>query len=135
MCLDGPLLNEQPAWPVGCSGTEQRDLFSATRNQTFSGGEEKLLFLCANFVDQTKSASSKCSDKDMDCCMCRVDPNGEPNANHLRPLVKFTKIIASTFVACSQTLYFFIRDRRSIFSLEIVDFAYENKSRGGYIDQ
>ena len=81
MCLYGPLLNEQPAWPVGCSGTEQRDLFSATRNQTFSGGEEKLLFLCANFVDQTKSASSKCSDKDMDCCMCRVDPNGEPNAN------------------------------------------------------
>ena len=81
MCLYGPLLNEQPAWPVGCSGTVQRDLCSATRNQTFSGGEEKLLFSCANFVDQTKSASSKCSDKDMNCCMCRVDPNGEPNAN------------------------------------------------------
>ena len=52
----------------------------------------------------------------------------------MRPLVKFTKIIASTFVACSQILYFFIRDRRSIFSLEIVDFAYENKSRGGFIE-
>ena len=78
MCLYGPLLNEQP---VGCSGTVQRDLCSATRNQTFSGGEEKLLFSCANFVDQTKSASSKCSDKDMNFCMCRVDPNGEPNAN------------------------------------------------------
>ena len=46
-----------------------------------SGGKGKLLLSCANFVDQTKSASSKCSDKDMNCCMCRVDPNGEPNAN------------------------------------------------------
>ena len=44
----------------------------------------------------------------------------------------FTKIIASTFVACSQTFYFFFRDRRSIFSLEIVDFAYKN--RRGFID-
>ena len=79
MCLYGPLLNEQPAWPVGSSGTVQRDLFSATRNQTFSGGEEKLFILCANFVDQTKC--SKCSDKDMNFCMCRVDPKGEPNAN------------------------------------------------------
>ena len=25
-----------------------------TRNQTFSGGDEKLLFSCANFVDQNK---------------------------------------------------------------------------------
>ena len=32
---------------------------TATRNQTFSGCEEKLLFSCANFVDQTKSARSK----------------------------------------------------------------------------
>ena len=62
MCPYGPLLNKQTA---GCSGTVQRDLCSATRNQTFSGGEEKLLFSCANFVDQTKSASSKWSDKDM----------------------------------------------------------------------
>ena len=81
MCLYGPLLNEQPAWPVGCSETVQRALFSATRNQTFSGGEEKLLILCANFVDQTKSVNTKCSDKDMNFCICRVDPNGEPNAN------------------------------------------------------
>ena len=81
MCLYGPLSNEQPAWSVGCSETVQRALFSATRNQTFSGGEEKLLILCANFVDQTKSVSSKCSDKDMNFCMCRVDPKGEPNAN------------------------------------------------------
>ena len=81
MCLYGPLLNEQPAWPVGCSGTVQRDLCSATRNQTFSGGEGKLSFPCANFVDQTKSASSKCSDKDMNFCMCRVDAIGERNAN------------------------------------------------------
>ena len=78
MCPYGPLLNEQT---IGCSGTVQRDLCSATRNQTFSGGEEKLLFSCSNFVDQTKSASSKCNDKDMNCCMRRVDPNGEPNAN------------------------------------------------------
>ena len=42
----------------------------------------------------------------------------------------FTKIIVSTFVACSPTFYFFYRDRRSIFSLEIVDFAYENKTAG-----
>ena len=28
---------------------------TATRNQTFIGGEEKLLFSCANFVDQTKT--------------------------------------------------------------------------------
>ena len=62
MCPYGPLLYEQT---IGCSGTVQRDLCSATRNQTFRGGEEKLLFSCANFVDQTKSASSKCSDKDM----------------------------------------------------------------------
>ena len=74
MCPYGPLLNEQT---VGSSGTVQRDLFSATRNQTFSGGEEKLLFSCANFVDQTKSASSKCSDKDMNFCMCRVDEEEE----------------------------------------------------------
>ena len=53
--LCGPLYEQ----PVGCSGTVQRDLCSATRNQTFSGGEEKLLFSCANFVDQTKSARSK----------------------------------------------------------------------------
>ena len=33
MCLYGPLLNEQP---VGCSGTLQRDLCSATRNQTLA---------------------------------------------------------------------------------------------------
>ena len=50
MCPYGPLLNEQT---IGCSGTVQRDLCSATRNQTFSGGAEKLLFSCANFVDQT----------------------------------------------------------------------------------
>ena len=81
MCLYGPLLNEQPAWPVGCSGTVQRDLCSATRSQTFIGGEENRVFSCANFVDQTKSASSKCSDKGMNSCMCRVDPNGEPSAN------------------------------------------------------
>ena len=81
MCLYGPLFNEQPAWPVGCSETVQRALFTATRNHTFSGGEEKLLILCANFVDQTKSVSSKCSDKDMNFCTCRVDPKGEPNAN------------------------------------------------------
>ena len=55
----------RPAWPVGCSETVQRALFSATRNQTFSGGEEKLLILCAYFVDQTKSVSSKCSGKYM----------------------------------------------------------------------
>ena len=56
MCPYGPLLNEQT---IGCSGTLQRDLCSATRNQTFRGGDEKLLFSCANFVDQTKSASPK----------------------------------------------------------------------------
>ena len=79
MCLYGPLLNEQP---VGCSGTLQRDLFVLRHPEpNISGGEEKLLFSCANFVDQTKSAKSKCSDKDMNFCMCRVDPNGESNAN------------------------------------------------------
>ena len=46
----------------------------------------------------------------------------------------FTKIVASTFVACSQTFYFYFRDRRSIFSLEIVDFAYENKNLRGFND-
>ena len=69
MCLYGPLLNQQP---VGCSGTVQHDLCPATRNQTFSGGEEKLSFSCANFVDQTKSDSSKCSDKDMNFCILYV---------------------------------------------------------------
>ena len=33
-----------------------------------------------------------------------------------------------TFVACL-TLYFFVRDCQSVFSLEIVDFVYENKNR------
>ena len=46
----------------------------------------------------------------------------------------FTKIIAVVVVACSQTLYFFFRDRRSISSLEIVDFAHENKNRRVFID-
>ena len=120
MCLYG-LLYEQP---VGCSGTVQRDLCTATQDQTFGGGEEKRLFSCANFVDRTKSTSSECSDKDMNFCRSRVDPNGEPYAN--QP-TQFTKISASTFAACSQTLYFFFRDCRSIFSLEIVDLAYEHK--------
>ena len=77
MCPYGPLLNKQT---VGCSGTVQRDLCSATRNQTFSGGEEKLLFSWP-ILWIKQSASSKCSDKDMNFCMYRVDLNGEPNAN------------------------------------------------------
>ena len=50
MCLYGPLY-EQHA--VGRSETYLVTCCTATRNQTFSGGEEKLLFSCANFVDQT----------------------------------------------------------------------------------
>ena len=67
MCLYGPLLNEQPAWPVAKVVLERYNVICSPPpgRQTFSGGEEKLLFSCANFVDQTKSASSKCSDKDM----------------------------------------------------------------------